>query len=527
MKENNCKDLKFNPFNMTGGEWMLTTAGNMIRLDFMRPSFLSRAPFPVAFLAMAELMRASICLTKTIFLLFIIAFLCGQIAFADTPELKPRVVILTDIAPGDIEPDDMESMVRLMTYADQLEIEALITTIGWNCDPYPSEWADSLYRVIAAYEQDVHNLMKRSGQQQFMNLENEQHQQQIGYWPSPQYLRSRVAMGSQHAGIVRIGADNDTPGSELIIRLVDEDDPRPVYVCCWGSANTLAQAIWHVRQKRSTEQLKDFLHKLRVYTITDQDMVWAMRMNRAYSSHQWLRKVFADDLLFVWDESAWLSQNELGSKSWKLYANQIQGHGHLGKVYPNYKWGVEGDTPSFLNVLPNGLHDPDHPEQIGWAGCFRRGLCPDSITTAWTNWQQPQKGISRSYEDRFYPATFNDFAARIAWAEKGQGNRNPIVIVNGTEGTRSVELTACPGGAITLNASRSSDPDGDNISFKWWIQRDAGNCPDGITVDGKGSTATITIPQDVSHAEIHVVCEVEDDGTPSLNAYRRVIVKLP
>ena len=43
-------------------------------------------------------------------------------------ELKPRVVILTDIAPGNIEPDDMESMVRLMTYADRLEIEALITT---------------------------------------------------------------------------------------------------------------------------------------------------------------------------------------------------------------------------------------------------------------------------------------------------------------------------------------------------------------------------------------------------------------
>ncbi len=50
-----------------------------------------------------------------------------------TPEQKPRLVVLTDIAPGNIEPDDMESMVRLMTYNDQVEIEALITTIGWNC----------------------------------------------------------------------------------------------------------------------------------------------------------------------------------------------------------------------------------------------------------------------------------------------------------------------------------------------------------------------------------------------------------
>ena len=156
-------------------------------------------------------------------------------------ELKPRVVILTDIAPGNIEPDDMESMVRLMTYADRLEIEALITTIGWNCDPYPTEWADSLYRVIDAYEKDVNNLAMRSGQKHFLTLKKEQQRQRIGYWPSPKYLRSRVAMGSQHAGIARVGNGNDTPGSELIIQLVDEDDPRPLWVCCWGGGNTLAK----------------------------------------------------------------------------------------------------------------------------------------------------------------------------------------------------------------------------------------------------------------------------------------------
>ena len=40
--------------------------------------------------------------------------------------LKPRLVVCTDIAPADVEPDDMESMVRLMAYADCFEIEALI-----------------------------------------------------------------------------------------------------------------------------------------------------------------------------------------------------------------------------------------------------------------------------------------------------------------------------------------------------------------------------------------------------------------
>ncbi len=57
-------------------------------------------------------------------------------------DLKPRLVVCTDIAPADVEPDDMESMVRLMAYADCFEIEALITSVGWNCDPYPKEWAE-------------------------------------------------------------------------------------------------------------------------------------------------------------------------------------------------------------------------------------------------------------------------------------------------------------------------------------------------------------------------------------------------
>ena len=51
---------------------------------------------------------------------------------------KPRVVILTDIGQPDLEPDDTESLVHLLCYADQLEIEGIITSTGWNCDPYPS-----------------------------------------------------------------------------------------------------------------------------------------------------------------------------------------------------------------------------------------------------------------------------------------------------------------------------------------------------------------------------------------------------
>ncbi len=150
-----------------------------------------------------------------------------------TPEespLKPRLVVLTDIGPADVEPDDNESAVRLLSYADRFEIEAICTTVGWNCDPYPEEWAEYLYAVIDAYSIDVDNLMKRSGQTGFKTLEEENARQELGYWPSAEYIRSRSVSGSHIGGIGVIGEGNDSEGSELLIRLADEDDPRPIYV---------------------------------------------------------------------------------------------------------------------------------------------------------------------------------------------------------------------------------------------------------------------------------------------------------
>lgn len=460
---------------------------------------------------------------KRYFSLFVVVLVCSFSAIHATKALKPRIVVLTDIAPGNVEPDDMESMVRLLAYADVLEIEAIITSTGWNCDPYPDGWADSLQRVIDAYEQDVPNLMKRSNQKGFLPLEKEMEKQAMGYWVSPAYLRSRAVMGSRRSGIAVVGEGNESEGSDLIIKLADEKDPRPIWVCVWGGANTLAQAIWQVKHQRTDEELKAFLHKLRVYTITDQDMPYSQRKNYAYSSHQWMRKEFADDLMFLWDESAWLTQCELGSKNWSEYASKVQGMGHLGSVYPKYKYGVEGDTPSFLYVIPNGLHDTESPSQAGWGGCFVRGLCADGMTTAWTNWQEPQKGISRHYEERFYKDVFNDFIARMEWACKGVGNRNPVVIVNGKKGTEPIRLKQKSGQDVTLYASRSFDPDGHNLSFHWWVQKDIGYEGD-VNLRQEGETVSFVMPADVRDKEIHVICEVRDDGYIPLVSYRRIII---
>ena len=450
------------------------------------------------------------------FVLVLMAVIGVNALQAAENDLKPRLVVCTDIAPADVEPDDMESMVRLMAYADMFEIEALITSVGWNCDPYPAEWAEYLQRVIEAYRKDVPKLMRRSGQQEFMPLEDENKQQYIGYWPSADYVKSRAVMGSIHGGIKAIGADNDSPGSELLIRLADEDDTRPIYVAAWGGANTLAQAIWRVKQTRSAEELKRFVRKFRIYTITDQDMQYSMRMNRSYSSHMWLRKEFADDLQFVWDEGTWQEQCELGKRHWQQHKDNIQGRGALGGEYPTYKWGVEGDTPGFLYVMPNGLNNPEDPHQCGWAGYHERGMCADSLTTAWTSWQEPVRSISVGYKQRFYPDELNDFMARMQWAAEGKGNLNPYVVIPND----TINITI----SLRLDASKSFDPDGDNLQFSWWQQPEIGKTKVKIE-QADQPIATLRIPADAKGDTIHIICEVHDDGPYHLPAYRRIIIK--
>jgi hypothetical protein len=436
--------------------------------------------------------------------------------------LKPRIVVLTDIAANDVEPDDMESTIRLFAHADLFEIEGLVISTGWNQNG-GHERIDLMNAAIDAYEHDLPNLRKRSEQ---AGHAHDDSPQPLGYWPSPAYLRSRTMLGSRKQGFDSLGADNDSPGSELIIKLADENDPRPVWVLAWGGGNTLAQAIWRVKADRTPEELKAFLHRVRIYTITDQDMPYERRDHYDFSSHQWMRREFLHDLKFLWDESAWKYQNGAGKDNWDQYAEHIQNHGHLGRLYPKFKYGVEGDTPSFLYVTPNGLNDPENPGAVGTGGTFAWAQCPDGATEAYTNHERtPVHATSRKYEQRFYPAVFNDFAARMAWAHQGQGNRNPLVTINDRGGVDIIKLAPAAGESIVLDAAQSIDPDNDKLAFSWWLLPEAGDYREDITIaDAQSSRVTVKVPEDAPGKAFHLVCEVTDDGTPPLTSYRRIIV---
>lgn len=432
--------------------------------------------------------------------------------------LKPRIVVLTDVSTW--ETDDSESLVRLLVHADLFEIEGLVFTTGWSLDKTRDDFFDLIHNAVNAYEKDLPNLLKRSNQKEFLKDESRQN---IGYWPSPENLKEHTLFGSKNRGFKFIGEDNDSPGSELIIKLADENDDRPIWVTVWGGGNTLAQAIWRVQKERSPKEFKKFLHKLRVYTITDQDR--DQRTDFAISSHQWMRREFEKDLLFIWDECAWKYQNGTGKKNWEEYASHIQNHGNLGKVYPKYKYGVEGDTPAFLYLLPNGLNNPEFPNQVSWGGYFEWGKCEDDSTNAYTNFDGSAYKICTYYENYFYPATFNNFAARMDWASEGKGNRNPIIVLNGNEGIDHVHIEKKQGKSIVLDASKTFDPENDQLNFKWWIMAEAGTYKKKVIIQNENSDKiTFDIPFDSVGKTIHIICEVTDNGKPALTSYRRIIL---
>ena len=436
---------------------------------------------------------------------------------------KPRMVVLTDISPDNIEPDDMESIIRLFVHADLFEIEGLVHSTGWSASMAQESYFQLIHEAIDLYEKDLPNLRKRSNQ--MAHIKNEE-RQEIGYWPSPQYLRERTQLGSMKRGMKFIGEDNDSDGSNLIIKLVDESDERPIWVTVWGGGNTLAQAIWRVKQTRSQDELKTFLHKLRVYTITDQDgsQKKGNVIDWDESSHQWMRREFEKDLFFIWDESAWKHQNGAGRRNWNEYATHVQGHGNLGARYPKYKYGVEGDTPAYLHIIPMGLNNPDVPGHVGWGGYFELGQCKDETTFAYQNHTGSAKNTSSKYENYFYESTFNNFAARMDWAKEGAGNRNPLVAIDDSKGFEIVTKRPAQGTTVTLDASGTTDPDGDELIFKWWVLYEAGAYMERINIRGSDtSRATIEVPCDAAGKAFHVICEVTDHGVHRLSGYRRII----
>jgi len=458
-------------------------------------------------------------------------------AFSSGPTQRNRVIVLTDI---EADVDDTQSVVRLLLYSNVIDIKGLIATTSTHMrnQIHP----ESIEKVIRAYGKVKINLAKH----------------EAGY-PDAETLLRLVKRGLPEYGMKGIGEGKDSQGSEWIVKILDENDDRPLWISVWGGANTLAQALFKIQKTRTEADAHKLVAKLRVYAISDQD-----------DTGIWIRNNFPD-LFFVvtpggYGGSTWSAITEYAPGfnseviSTKWLANNIQqGHGPLGAVYPDVAYGMEGDTPSWLSLIPNGLNVSEHPNWGGWGGRyelykpaladldvngFTGGVPIDPETRAiWTNaidrcapylYNEYGRAIRvdstvRSGNKvtlwRWREDFQNDFAARMDWCTKSfkEANHPPAPVL-----AHPGEISPQPGEPFWLDGSRSTDPDGDNLSYVWFQYPEAGTYKGLIKINGAENLARlyITAPEVKQKETVHFILKVTDKGSPPLSRYKRVIVNL-
>jgi hypothetical protein len=119
----------------------------------------------------------------------------------------------------------------------------------------------------------------------------------------------------------------------------------------------------------------------------------------------------------------------------------------------------------------------------------------------------------------------NDFAARMDWCvrDREAANHPPQVKLAG-ELVRKVRV----GEHVMLDASTSSDPDGDRLAFEWILYPEASGYGGPIpSIDGHNTAkATLAVSAVKESASLHVVLAATDDGTPPLTRYARVVLEI-
>ena len=460
---------------------------------------------------------------------------------------KPRVFVTTDITN---EPDDEQSLVRYLLYSNEFDTQGLVACTSTHLKKTVAP--GRIAHIVKTYGKVIDNLNAH-------------------VHPENRYPRAESLLEVIRSGPACYGNDalkDDCPLSEGSALLIESlrASTQPLWVLSWGGANVVAQALHHLRGTTTPEEHASIRARLRIYTISDQD-----------NSGQWIRTKYPDVFYICsihgWSQyfmAAWTGVSAPGvdgggpdhskfSKEWLRAHIQV---GTLGSAYPDPYFIVEGDTPTFLYLIQNGLGDPEHPEWGSWGGRYIP-ISPDLTARHYADTVDKVVGndgktyqTNRATVWRWRDAFQNDFAARMQWTlsdRKENANHAPVVKINGDDGgPEAVMLQAQPGEAITLDASQSYDPDGDNITFKWTHYKDVTTSSMGLpdpqvedieieVVDAQRTGAKIQLrmpPAERCAVDFvtgkalerghvfHFVLEVKDDGTPALVTYRRVVVEV-
>ncbi|MEO1619045.1 MAG: DUF1593 domain-containing protein [Planctomycetota bacterium] len=246
---------------------------------------------------------------------------------------RPRIIVSTDI--GGSDPDDYQSLVHLLLYADVLDIEGLIAS------PPHSGRLQHMTEVLDAYEADYPKLVENSRRS----------------FPTSKQLRSISVQGATDPAPAK-GWSEPTDGSRLIIERAKTPDDRPLWVLVWGSMTDVAQAI---------HDDPTIVERLRVYSIGS----WNTRQDEAardfvFKNHPNLWWIECDTTF----RGMYMGGDQTGDRgNLEFVRRHVRDHGALGELFWKKKHDIKmGDTPSLFYLLRGPANDPtrDH-----WGGSFQ------------------------------------------------------------------------------------------------------------------------------------------------------------
>lgn len=261
----------------------------------------------------------------------------GLAAADTTPTLsttRPRVLVSTDV--GGTDPDDVQSLVHLLVYADRLELEGLVSS-----PPGPGR-LQHILEGIDAYAADLPWLRRHSPD-----------------YPSAALLRERSHQGATDPAPFA-GHSVPTAGSEWIIRCARRPSDQPLHVLIWGGLEDLAQAL---------HDAPDILPVLRVHFIGGPNKKWGP------DAYQYLVERHP---------GLWFIESNATYRGWFLggprdgewsntgfVARSVTPCGALGRLFGRQLRGSMkmGDTPTVARLLHGDALDPGTPS---WGGTFVR-----------------------------------------------------------------------------------------------------------------------------------------------------------
>jgi len=443
---------------------------------------------------------------RSVFLL-IATFACISPALCRGDFERFRVVIESD-AGGD--PDDEQSLVRWILYANEWDVEAIIANRA------------------AAREGENRN-RERTGLgivQHLVHAYGESYPRLVEHdprYPKPEALLAKVVAGY----------DDRDDAVKRLISILDSPDQRPVFYADWGSdrgagINNLRRALDRILKERGQEGYAQVKRKLRVFGYPE---IFGDHATKLAPPFPLLVNTFQppqDGLRWYHRFSAITAK----AGGFNLQRDVIFNHGPIGALYPtNTTHGQkEGDTMTFLSWIPTGLSDPAKPEWGSWAG--RYGLNPDSgdWPIHWANQADTWEGSTHRDNTlkRWAVALQNDFRARMEWCVKprAEGNHPPQPRLKDQPDTGILHLQLRAGAQIEFDASPSIDPDGQALTFDWIVYPEPGSYRGAVHLTStKGQQTAVDIPGDSTNKTIHLILSATDSGTPALTRYRRIILE--